>query len=124
MKTQADKKRRDVSLVVGDLVLVKLQPYRQSSAALRKNQKLGIRYFGPFHIIARIGAAAYRLQLPETTKIHSVFHISQLKPFRGSVSEPYLSLPLLTNECDPIIEPKAVLIVGLWYEAVFKFHKS
>lgn len=42
MKVQANKKRRDVTLEVGDLVLVKLQPYRQSSTALRKNQKLGM----------------------------------------------------------------------------------
>ncbi|GAU45812.1 hypothetical protein TSUD_115000 [Trifolium subterraneum] len=43
MKNQADKKRRDVELQVGDWVLVWLQPYRQQSAALRKNQKLGMR---------------------------------------------------------------------------------
>ena len=46
-KNQADKKRQDVNLQVGDLVLVKLQPYKQHSAALRKNHKLGMRFFGP-----------------------------------------------------------------------------
>lgn len=45
MKKQADKHRIDVTLQVGELVLVKLQPYRQQSVALRKNQKLGMRYF-------------------------------------------------------------------------------
>lgn len=42
MKATADKKRTGVSYEFGDLVLVKLQPYRQNSAALRKHQKLGI----------------------------------------------------------------------------------
>ena len=61
MKMQADKKRRERELQfkVGDLVLVKLQPYKQHSVALRKHQKLGMRYFGPFLVIERIGTVAY-----------------------------------------------------------------
>ena len=43
MKAQADKKRRNVEFAIGDLVLVKLQPYRQHSIQLRKNQKLSMR---------------------------------------------------------------------------------
>lgn len=52
MKDQADKKRKHVEFQVGDSVLVKLQPYRQSSAALRKHQKLGLCFFGPFSKLA------------------------------------------------------------------------
>ena len=61
MKEQADKKRRPMELQVGDAVLVKLQPYRQNSVALRKNQKLGLRYFGPFKVVNKISAVAYKL---------------------------------------------------------------
>ena len=64
MKNQADKKRQYVNLRVGDLVLVKLQPYKQHSAALRKNHKLGMCFFGRFKILARVGAMAYKLELP------------------------------------------------------------
>ncbi|MCI43538.1 hypothetical protein A2U01_0064775, partial [Trifolium medium] len=82
MKGQADKKRQDVTMQVGDEVLVKLQPYRQHSAALRKNQKLSMKYFGPFKIIAKVGTVSYKLQLPSTARIHPVFHVSQLKLFK------------------------------------------
>ena len=65
MKAQADKKSRDVQFEVGEMVLVKLQPYRQDSLQLRKkskNQKLSMHYFGPFLTVEKIGSVAYKLQ--------------------------------------------------------------
>jgi hypothetical protein len=109
MKNQADKKRTDVSLSLGDLVLVKLQPYRQHSVTLRRNQKLGMRYFGPFPVMAKIGSVAYKLQLPDAAKIHPVFHISQLKIFKGTPQEQYMPLPLTTTETGPVIAPIDIL---------------
>lgn len=76
MKIQDDKKKRDVQFQIGDMVLVKLQPYCQHSVTLRKNDKLGLRYFSPFEIITKVGAVAYKLNLPNTAKIHAVFHVS------------------------------------------------
>lgn len=40
MKVQADGKRSERHIEVGDMVFVKLQPYIQSSLALRGNNKL------------------------------------------------------------------------------------
>jgi hypothetical protein len=109
MKSQADKKRKEGHFKVGDKVLVRLQPYKQHSAVLRKNHKLSMRYFGPFPVIDKIGALAYKLQLPTTAKIHPVFHISQLKEFKGTDDEPYIPLPLTTSEIGPMMKPTAVL---------------
>jgi len=81
MKIQVDKRRRNFQLADGDYALVKLQPYRQHFVQLRKNQKIGMRFFGSFLVLQRIGAIAYKLQLPKTTRIHPVFHISLLKKF-------------------------------------------
>jgi hypothetical protein len=79
MKKQADKKRLERSFNVGDMVYLKLQPYVQASVVQRVSQKLGFKYFGPYKIIARVGKVSYKLQLPESSKIHPVIHVSQLK---------------------------------------------
>ena len=55
MKFQADKKRSFRSFNVGDSVYVKIQPYVQTSLAMRSSNKHSFRFFGPFKIEARIG---------------------------------------------------------------------
>jgi hypothetical protein len=79
MKLFADKKRQDYSFSVGDQVLLKLQPYTQSTVASRPYPKLSYKFYGLYTILEKVGTTAYRLQLP--AEIHHVFHISQLKPF-------------------------------------------
>lgn len=76
MKMQADKHRTEQSFEVGAWVYVKLQPYVQTSVAARANQKLSYCFFGPYLIIAKVGSVAYKLQLPSSSNIHPVFHVS------------------------------------------------
>ncbi|PHU19078.1 hypothetical protein BC332_10229 [Capsicum chinense] len=84
MKVQADKKRSDRCYEIGDWVYVKLQPYRQVSFRSHSFQKLSAKFFGTFEIIAKVGMVAYTLALPEGTKLHPTFHVSQLKKRIGS----------------------------------------
>jgi len=94
MKLHADKNHHDVVFQVGDSVLLKLQPYAQSSLVNRPFPKLAMKYFGPYTILERIGACAYRLDLPPTTLIHPVFHVSQLKTFVPDHAPVYSDLPV------------------------------
>jgi hypothetical protein len=93
-KRQADKNRSERSFSVGDRVYLKLQPYVQSSLARRANHKLAFKYFGPYEISAKVGAVAYKLDLPPSSSIHPVFHVSLLKRAIGNSVQVSSALPL------------------------------
>ncbi|KAA3469278.1 Retrotransposable element Tf2 [Gossypium australe] len=84
MKQIADKRWSERDFQVGDLVYLKLQPYRQHSLRKFKNQKLAPLYFGPFPVEACVGEVTYKLLLPPSARIHSTFHVSQLNKHIGS----------------------------------------
>ena len=47
----------------------------------RPSAKMEDKWFGPYEIIEKVGASAYRLKLPRTwNKIHPVFNVVMLKP--------------------------------------------
>ncbi|KAK3034707.1 hypothetical protein RJ639_032468 [Escallonia herrerae] len=73
MKKWVDKRRRPKEYNLGDMVMLKLLP--QQFKSFRKVHKGLIRkYEGPFPIVAKVGKASYRLELPPKLKIHPVFH--------------------------------------------------
>ena len=84
MKQVADAHRTDREFAIGDLVYVKLHPYKQHSLKSSSCQKLAPRYFGPFPVVERIGKVAYKLQLPDHARIHPIFHVSLLTKNVGS----------------------------------------
>ena len=80
-KSYADNLRRDLEFEVGDMVFLRISPWK---GVLRfgKRGKLSPRYIGPYRIVERIGEVAYRLELPsDLDRIHDVFHVSMLRKY-------------------------------------------
>jgi hypothetical protein len=70
-----------LEFAVGDEVFLKVSPTR-GIVRFGTKGKLSPRYIGPYVIIARVGALAYRLQLPESMAgVHLVFHVSMLRKY-------------------------------------------
>ena len=80
-KQYADRIRQELCFKVGDHVYLKVTPFKGTQRFQEKG-KLAPRYIGPFRILAMCGDFAYQLVLPQSlSKIHNVFHVSQLKKY-------------------------------------------
>lgn len=109
MKQAADANRTLRSFQVGDMVYLKLQPYAQHSVVSRPCPKLAMKYFGPFSIVSKIGSVAYKLQLPEASHIHPVFHVSQLKQVIPNNAPVFSTLPTSLELDVQSLSPSAIL---------------
>ena len=80
-KSYADIRRRPLDFNAGDHVFLKVMPKR-GMIRFEKQGKLSPRYIGPFEVLERVGAVAYRLVLPPSlSSIHEVFHVSMLRKY-------------------------------------------
>lgn len=83
---QANKHRREVDFDVGDFVRVKVSKNWRSD---RPSRKLADKMKGPFKITEQVGHS-FRLELPDSMKVHPVFHASKLRkalkdPLEGQI---------------------------------------
>ncbi|KAK2975534.1 hypothetical protein RJ640_024412 [Escallonia rubra] len=74
LKRRKDTLPRDLPREVDDVL-------EGNKNTLRKeHERVVRRYEGPFRVMAKVGKASYRVQLPPKSKIQLVFHASLLKP--------------------------------------------
>lgn len=109
MKMQADKRRTERTFVVGEQVLLKLQPYTQSSMVNHQCPKLAFKFFGPFRVLEKVGLVAYRLELPAHSSIHPVFHVSQIKGYTPDFTPVFTELPHIPALDMEDTEPEEIL---------------
>jgi hypothetical protein len=78
-ETYANKRCRPLEFKVGDHVYLKVSPMKGMKRFGVKG-KLAPRYIRPFSILEKCGTVAYKLNLPPSlTRVHDIFHMSQLK---------------------------------------------
>jgi len=46
---------------------------------VKKDNKLSPKYYGPYKVLQNIGTLVYKLQLPASSRVHPIFHVSCLK---------------------------------------------
>ena len=84
---QANKHRRLIPLEqfqVGDQVYIHRDNFIPPSMRSAPARKFQPKYFGPYPIISRVGATAYKVRMPAAVKSHPIFHSSQLKLHQSS----------------------------------------
>ncbi|KAI5629605.1 hypothetical protein C0J50_7997 [Silurus asotus] len=78
---------RSVIVYIDD-ILVYSRTLREHHNHVTQCRKLSPRFIGPFRVIRRVNEVSYQLDLPPRYRIHLVFHVSLLKPFRAPATPP------------------------------------
>jgi hypothetical protein len=77
-ETYANKRRRPLTLEVGNQVYLRVTPIK-GVKRFGVKEKLAPCYIGPFSILEKCGTVAYKLKLPPSLAgVHDIFHMSQL----------------------------------------------
>ena len=82
----------------------------------KKDNKLSPEYYGPYKVLQKIGSMAYSLELPTSSRVHLVFHVSCLKKVIDNDKLPVqMILPELDEEGNIILEPDEITEIRTRY---------
>jgi Chromo (CHRromatin Organisation MOdifier) domain len=81
--------------------------------SIKGKQKLMPKRYGPFTITEEVTPVAFRLDLPESMKVHDVFHIDLLSPYKETEAygTPFARPSLIINKSEEEYEIDAILDV-------------
>ena len=74
----------------------------------KKDNKLSAKSYGPYKVLQKIGTMAYKLELPASSRVHPIFHVSCLKKVIGENIPVQNIFPELDEEGKIILESEAV----------------
>ena len=97
----ANKKRRHEEFDKEDQVMLSTKHFISPIDKQRPTKKLTPKYVGPYTILDKLSVTAYKLDLPNSMKIHPVFYVSLLKKYQGN-----------SNEFSRKVPPPPEIIVG------------
>jgi len=81
MKKYYDQKATEQpNIEVGDLVIMNAK----NIGTKRPSKKLSPKLYGPFEVLEKKGNRASKLEISPRWKIHPVFHVSLLEPYRST----------------------------------------
>jgi hypothetical protein len=99
MKHYADQHRKDIPVYqIGDLVMLN----GKNIQTRRPSRKLDHKNHGPFQVEKVVSPLAVKLTLPRKWKIHNVFHVSLLEPFRAGKQRTPVDPDKILREADDI----------------------
>ena len=106
MKQKVDQHHNENEFEVGDLVFLRLQPYKHMYLKQqKKDTKLAPKYYGPYKILQSIGSMGYKLELPPSSRVHLVFYVSCLEKF--------IDNKILVQTISPKINEEGKIILDL-----------
>ncbi|XP_020239400.1 uncharacterized protein LOC109818367 [Cajanus cajan] len=86
-KSYADKRRKPLEISEGEHIVLKVTPTTGVGRAI-KAKKLNTKFIRSYQILKRIGSVAYQIALPPfLSKLHDVFHVSQLRKYIHDLSQ-------------------------------------
>ena len=74
------QQRKHYTFKVGDKVWLQAKEIKIHVPS----RKLGPKQLGPFEVMEVISEVDYQLKLPPVLKLHDVFHIDHLSPYKGN----------------------------------------
>jgi hypothetical protein len=80
-KAYADEHRIEQSFKVGDQVLLNTKDLNIKHG--KTNRKLLPKWVGPFKVVQKVGPVSYELEMTPGWRVHPVFHVSLLEPYKS-----------------------------------------
>jgi transposase InsO family protein len=96
MRDVANRKRTCRAFEVDDMVMLSTKTYQLKKP--NSSEKFLPLFVGPFRVVERIGASAYRIELPASCKVHPVVHVSKLWTYRADPRTPQSPPPILLED--------------------------